>query len=641
MAEGAEVTAVEIARLAGVGRAAVSNWRRRYQDFPAPVGGTDTSPRFNLADIERWLTEQGRLSATAGAGREAELVWQRLDALRGETDMTELVARACTFLAGIDGGTRMALLDPLRQALSDLAERDGAEATAERLIGRLALAKGRGLAPDPDELADLVVALAGVDGGTVFDPACGAAGLLRAAARAGVHTVLGQEVNGPLAELAASRLGFTGVDCRIVAGDSLRADAFADLAADTVLCNPPWGERNWGADELAYDPRWEYGQPARMESELAWVQHCLAHLRPGGTAVMVLPGGVNARGGAGRRIRAELLRRGALRAVFALPPGTLTTTSMGLFLWVLRRPDTLREPGPVLLVDASAHRGARAVDWAAVTGTVLGAWRDFAAGKDIEEPGVAAALPVIDLLDERVDLTPARHLRGQREEVDLAGLERERRELLAELAELRTLLPKVKAGGGEQPATTTIGDLARAGALVIRQQAGRLPLAEFATDGVPVLQARDVVAGAAPSGRLPAAEIGDEYIRLRAGDVVVPVVATRPTARVVREEQGALLGAHLQLLRPTDEALDPDFLAGYLRGENALRFSSTLSTAHRLDVRRVEVPVLPAQRQRRLGEAFRRLADFERRLRGAAERGGELAHSLAEGLATGSLRPGA
>ena len=37
MPEDATVTAADIARLAGVGRAAVSNWRRRHPDFPRPV----------------------------------------------------------------------------------------------------------------------------------------------------------------------------------------------------------------------------------------------------------------------------------------------------------------------------------------------------------------------------------------------------------------------------------------------------------------------------------------------------------------------------------------------------------------------------------------------------------------------------
>ncbi|MFE0426814.1 restriction endonuclease subunit M, partial [Streptomyces sp. NPDC058953] len=69
-----EVTAAGIARLAGVGRAAVSNWRRRHTDFPKPVGGTDTSPSFALTDVERWLRDQGKLAEVPLRER----VWQQL-----------------------------------------------------------------------------------------------------------------------------------------------------------------------------------------------------------------------------------------------------------------------------------------------------------------------------------------------------------------------------------------------------------------------------------------------------------------------------------------------------------------------------------------------------------------------------------
>ena len=68
-----EVTAADIARLAGVGRAAVSNWRRRHDDFPGPVGGTDTSPTYELSAIERWLREQGKLPSVPLHER----LWQR------------------------------------------------------------------------------------------------------------------------------------------------------------------------------------------------------------------------------------------------------------------------------------------------------------------------------------------------------------------------------------------------------------------------------------------------------------------------------------------------------------------------------------------------------------------------------------
>src|SRR3954447_4158113 len=71
---GTGVPAAGIARLAGVGRAAVSNWRRRHADFPKPVGGTETSPSFALAEVEAWLRKQGKLAEVPLRER----VWQQL-----------------------------------------------------------------------------------------------------------------------------------------------------------------------------------------------------------------------------------------------------------------------------------------------------------------------------------------------------------------------------------------------------------------------------------------------------------------------------------------------------------------------------------------------------------------------------------
>ncbi|MFD0785045.1 N-6 DNA methylase, partial [Micromonospora azadirachtae] len=70
------ITAAEIARLAGVGRAAVSNWRKRYADFPVPVGGTSASPEFDLTQVEKWLRGQGKLPELATADR----LWRRVAA---------------------------------------------------------------------------------------------------------------------------------------------------------------------------------------------------------------------------------------------------------------------------------------------------------------------------------------------------------------------------------------------------------------------------------------------------------------------------------------------------------------------------------------------------------------------------------
>ena len=64
-----EMTGAAIARLAGVGRAAVANWRRRYPEFPKPVGGSPTSPTFAKTEVEAWLTATGKADQLATAGR--------------------------------------------------------------------------------------------------------------------------------------------------------------------------------------------------------------------------------------------------------------------------------------------------------------------------------------------------------------------------------------------------------------------------------------------------------------------------------------------------------------------------------------------------------------------------------------------
>ena len=85
------------------------------------------------------------------------------------------------------------------------------------------------------------------------------------------------------------------------------------------------------------------------------MQHCLAHLAPGGAAALSCSRPAVASRASGRRIRAELLRRGALRAVIALPPGAVRPRHVPVHLWLLTRPDDRVPLDPrMLLVDGSS-----------------------------------------------------------------------------------------------------------------------------------------------------------------------------------------------------------------------------------------------------------------------------------------------
>jgi predicted DNA-binding transcriptional regulator AlpA len=49
----------EIARMAGVSRQAVGNWRARHADFPQPRAVINSAPAFSRTEVEAWLRERG------------------------------------------------------------------------------------------------------------------------------------------------------------------------------------------------------------------------------------------------------------------------------------------------------------------------------------------------------------------------------------------------------------------------------------------------------------------------------------------------------------------------------------------------------------------------------------------------------
>ncbi|MFC5644311.1 N-6 DNA methylase [Kitasatospora cinereorecta] len=708
-----EVTAVEIARLAGVGRAAVSNWRRRHPDFPRPVGGTDSSPTFPLDQVEQWLRSQGKLAELPLL----EQAWRLTETLRDPAgpplapllwagalllllhrtpqDWTELADRPDTRLAtalpralrrtaeaalgtpatdtlGLPALAGSTSLD-LARLLARLAEQHGPTGTYEQLLTRHAEANSRQLAPTPPEAAALLAALAGAGPGadawphegrtgpvTVLDPACGLGALLLAA---GPDTArAGQDLDPGYAALALLRLalhtpaavpGPLTLDLR--SGDALRADAHPGLTADLVLCQPPYNERDWGHDALQYDTRWPGGVvPPRGESELAWVLHCLAHTRPGGLAALLLPPTVASRR-AGRRVRAELIRSGALRAVVALPAGAAPPYGVPLHLWVLRRPRPDDEFRHLLLLDAAATHptaegGRERVDWPALGRTVLDAWHAFDTAArtggplPADRPGVHRAVAALDLLDDETDLSPARHLPAAAPAAGadtLSHLRGRLGELLGELADLDHRLPAVTAVPVVATPVVTVGELARGGALEIHSAGPGGPgRASGPGSGAPLLTDQDLLAGRPPSG---ATDPGHpEALTARPGDVLVPALGGE-TAHAVHagdRYDGAVLGPRLHLLRPDPAQLDPDFLAGRLRATGTTRrASSHASTTTRLDIRRLEIPRLPVERQRTLGAAFRRLADFHTALTDAAGLGRDLARALTDAIASGTVEP--
>ncbi|MDF5759060.1 N-6 DNA methylase [Spongiactinospora sp. TRM90649] len=637
------VTAAEISRLAGVTRATVSNWRRRHADFPPPAAGADTSPLYDLDAVRVWLAAHGPTKSGSALAELRTLLRLRqgsaiahqllpfvLAAVQAERDLTalpdkalaEAANQAVVSLADLPGSSTLTYETddaPVLRAIVNSVRDQGGLAVVDVLAEReLADSNSPGAFTTPRQLADLMAALLGTDDHypeTVFDPACGGGSLLDAAGSRGATELLGQDRVEVQALRSTLRLTLSRPEALTLvrAGDSLRADAFHGLKADAVLCNPPFGDREWGHDELAYDPRWTYGTPSRGESELAWVQHALAHLAPGGHAVLLLPPSTATRTPS-RKIRTELLKAGAIRAVIALPPGLAVPLHVGLHLWVLRNPPSNATAEPILMLDLSEGSGDETPAWETLTGTTLATWRAFLNHPDEFEPvpGRARAVPVVELFGDNVDLTPIRHL--HRAQLDPAEVSQQAALLLSELsqshADLDTAISSQRWSASDQPRTwrtALISDLVRGGLLAVLRPEPATPV---------------IVA---------------------AGDVLLPKgVALRERARfrvVDDRHAGAVLDADLVALRVDPSRLDPWFLAGFSLTEENLAAASGLRSYIPIDPLRFKVPLLPLEEQIRYGSAFRELHRLEEAARQIHELAVETARTVSSALTGGGLKP--
>ncbi|MGW7296727.1 N-6 DNA methylase [Streptomyces sp. NPDC054829] len=650
-----------IARLAGVGRAAVSNWRRRHSDFPKPVGGTDASPMFSLADAESWLLRHGKIDESSSGW---DRLWPRIEDLGDRDGMAHLLASAGERLAIPAMNPPCGAPEPsaadrkLTDEVVRLALRQSSKEAFAVLLDRWHAVHVRQLIATPRQLADTMVALAAelrddsAPVRRVLDPACGMGSLLAASGRRWSGQVpppalAGVDNDAAVARLTRARLAleFPGCERHVQSGDTLLDAPLRHASrADVVLSYPPSNERAWGHDELATDPRWTYGTPPRTEPELAWVQHCLSVLEPGGVAVLVLPPGVASRR-AGRRIRAGLVRTGAVRAVVALPPGSAPPHGVGLHLWLLATPRE-HSADEVTFVDAADCRTTAltgrgmAVDWDGLRERTVAALR----GNDL--PGVMR-VPTAELLSDGTDLTPSRRTVTERSvgPVELrrawTGWDRALMDLDDAAKAVRE--HEASAAAPDDFGYIFVGDLERSGALDVMP--GKVLADDLIQQGAHAEDALPVVTPWAVRGEEPwvaaaqAAELEAEGqgVLTSFGDVVV-VTAAGGFDVWVETAGPRLLGAHTVRLRTDPALLDPFFLAACLSAPgNDQRAGTRASSSSRVDVRRLRVLRAPATQQRRIGEVHRRLVRFREAAADLGRHGDALSAMLSGLLAQGRL----
>jgi type I restriction enzyme M protein len=254
------------------------------------------------------------------------------------------------------------------------AGREAAASAFDDLLAKVVADQGRfgGEFTTPPPVVDLMIEL--VDpkpGDRVYDPCFGLGGLLVEAARrlrsavasesprrwgeVRNNGIFGVEINAASFIIGLCRVVLAGIDKPgLELGDALERPLPRNRAVegfDCIMAAPPWGGRV--SDARAR----QYPVPAGGVENL-FLQHVMAHLRPGGRAVIALPEGTLFRTGADRQVRKALLDEYRVEGIIALPEGAFAPcTAIPSSLVVFRR-ESPRSQVRFVTVPAKVWEGA-------------------------------------------------------------------------------------------------------------------------------------------------------------------------------------------------------------------------------------------------------------------------------------------
>lgn len=206
-------------------------------------------------------------------------------------------------------------------------------------------------------VAKLVAKLAkSKPGDRICDPCVGSGGLLLLAGEevekqgSKNYALYGQESTGSTYQLARMNMFLHGKDsARLEWGDTLNNPLLVEndhlMKFDTVVSNPPFSLKKWGAEHAEADKykRFWRGVPPKDKGDFAFITHMVETAKPKtGRIAVIVPHGVLFRGGAEGKIREQLLKENLIEAVIGLPAGLFQTTGIPVAILVI---DRSREQG--------------------------------------------------------------------------------------------------------------------------------------------------------------------------------------------------------------------------------------------------------------------------------------------------------
>lgn len=171
---------------------------------------------------------------------------------------------------------------------------------------------------------------------TLYDPAIGSGSLVYEVSQAHQDVIIyGQEINrqvlnqcrmlltltGRIQQLAYLKEGHTLIDPKHVEGTTLQK-------FDCIVCQPPFGLKDWGMEQIIDDARFHRGVPPRSSADFAFITQVVESLYETGKAVMIVPSGVLFRESREGDIRKQLIEENLIETVISLSGNMLYGTAL-------------------------------------------------------------------------------------------------------------------------------------------------------------------------------------------------------------------------------------------------------------------------------------------------------------------------
>jgi type I restriction enzyme M protein len=210
---------------------------------------------------------------------------------------------------------------------------------------------------------------------SVYDPACGSAGMLISAYKhvedkcgkeeASKLFLFGQEANQNILALAKMNMYIHDIrDAHLEFGDTFLYPKFKEgeglMRFDVVVANPPWNQDGYGEEVLKKGEFWKQrfglGFVPRQSADWAWIQHMLASARDDGSRVgIVIDNGCLFRGGKERAVRSAVLsdKNDLVECVVLLPEKLFYNTGAPGAIIIFNKHKPAERMGKVLFVNGS------------------------------------------------------------------------------------------------------------------------------------------------------------------------------------------------------------------------------------------------------------------------------------------------